>query len=122
MRAFIAGMKRWWDRRFKGIVKPPPGQKGTTWYQHPDWQEVFECVCKTTLRFVPEDYVIRDQQHVDGCAGLMDASTKLIADVAKTRIMDLRRCTCPVLDARYIKLCPQCHIGHWKQAKLEGRP
>lgn len=117
MRDFLAGLKRWWNRRFKGIVKPPRGQHGTTWYEHPAWQEIFECPCKTTLRFMPEEYVIRDQEHVDGCSGLIDASTNRVADMAKTRIIDLRRCACPVLDARYIKICPACHIGHWKQAK-----
>jgi hypothetical protein len=119
MKAFLANVKRWWNRRFRGVVKPPRGQQGTTWYQHPDWMETFECICKATLRFAPEDYVIRDQQHIDGCAGLFDASTHRPAELAKTRIMDLRRCECPVLDARYIKLCPQCKTGHWKQAKTE---
>jgi hypothetical protein len=117
MKAFISSVKRWWNRRFRGIVRPPLGQKGTTWYQHPDWMETFECPCKATLRFAPEDYVIRDQEHVDSCAGLMDASTCRPAAIATTRIMDLRRCACPVTDARFIKLCPLCHIGHWKQAK-----
>jgi hypothetical protein len=113
-----AGLKRWWLRRRHGIVKPPPGQRqGTTWYEHPAWQEVFECPCKTTLRFAPADRVIRSQEHVDGCQGLMDASTNRAADVATTRIMDIRRCTCPVTDARDIKICPECRIGHWRQAQ-----
>jgi hypothetical protein len=120
MKAFLAGVKRWWLRRFRGVVKPPAGQQGTTWQQHPMTrigELAFACKCGNVMVWSQSDYVIRAQEHVDGCAGLMDTSTHRIADLAKTRIMDLQVCQCPVTDARYIKICPQCHTGHWKQAK-----
>jgi hypothetical protein len=117
MNTFLAGVKRWWMRRFRGVVKPPHGQAGTTWKQWPAWRFVFTCACGTQLAFCKENYVIRAQEHIEGCAGLMDTTTHRIADLATTRIMDLQVCQCPVTDARYIKICPQCHTGHWKQAK-----
>lgn len=120
MKAFLASVKRWWLRRFRGVVKPPAGQAGTTWQQHDD--NPFKCACGwpgpgIVYKFDQNDLVIRSQEHVDGCQGLMDSSTHRVADLAKTRMIDLEVCQCPVTDARYVKICPQCHTGHWKQAK-----
>jgi hypothetical protein len=103
MKTFLTGVKMWWLRRFKGVVKPPRGQQGTTWYEHQSWEQSFECPCKTTLRFAPTDYVIRSQEHQENCAYQYDIAPK-------------ERCVCPVTDARYVKICPQCGIGHWRKA------
>ena len=128
MKAFFAGIRRWWLRRFRGIVEPPAHARGygTIWQEHrhagkettfEGWFECFTCECGQELEFTRQDYVIREQNHVDGCPGLIDACTHNFADLNKTPLMDLRPCQCPVTDARYIKHCPNCRRGHWKQAK-----
>ncbi len=65
--------------------------------------------------FTEADYVIRSQDHIEGCEGITDIST---GDPARStsKAMDLRPCSCPVTDARYVKICPQCHLGYWKVA------
>jgi hypothetical protein len=116
MKAFLAGLKRWYLRRFKGVVAPPAHARGqgTTWQQHrgwigkeslwAGWREPFLCRCGQRLAFTRADYKILSQEHVDGCDGIAMQQTK-------------QPCTCPVSEARYVKICPQCHMGHWKQAK-----
>jgi hypothetical protein len=103
--AFLSGVKRWWLRRFRGIVEPPAHARGqgTTWYQHPCWMETFECPCGLTLHFTAEDYKIISQNHVEGCEGWTACG----------------RCQCPVSDARYVKICV-CRIGHWKLVPMES--
>ncbi len=105
MKAFFAGVKRWYLRRFRGIVKPPAHARGqgTTWYQHPCWMETFECPCGLTLHFTAEDYKIMSQDHVAGCDGIAHQQTH-------------KPCQCPVSEARYVKICV-CRIGHWKQTQ-----
>jgi hypothetical protein len=119
MKAFLSGIKRWWLRRYRGIVVPPAHAKGhgTIWQQWPAWRTTFFCPCGQGGEFLPQDYVIREQNHVDGCPGLIDANTHHFADLNKTPLMDLRPCQCPVTDARYIKICLNCRRGHWKQAQ-----
>jgi hypothetical protein len=120
MRNFFAAIKRWWLRRYRGIVEPPAHAKGhgTIWQQWGNsWGQTVLCPCGQTIEFLPQDYVIRDQSHIDGCHGLIDAHTHHAADLDKTPLMDLRPCQCPVTDARYIKICPNCRRGHWKQAQ-----
>jgi hypothetical protein len=114
MRNFLAGLKRWWQRRFRGYVPPPAGSGGTAWQQHPRGEVYFLCQCGASLVFSDDTYVIREQAHVEGCEGLTDQSTHTIA-TDKTRLMDLRVCSCPITDARYVKICPSCRRGHWKE-------
>lgn len=119
MNAFLAGVKRWYLRRFRGIVQPPAHAKGqgTTWYQHATRVQGFTCVCGTVLAFSQADYKILSQDHVEGCIGVFDSTTNQPMSMDKTRLIDMTPCTCPVTEARYVKLCPQCRRGHWKQAK-----
>ncbi len=107
MRAFLAGVKRWYLRRFKGIVKPPAHAKGqgTTWQQHYSGVPAFACQCGTVLAFGEADLKIISQDHIEGCDGWSGFQP------------GSGRCNCPVTEARYVKICPQCRMGHWKQAK-----
>jgi hypothetical protein len=106
MKAFLAGVKRWYRRRFQGIVEPPAHAKGqgTTWQQHATRVQGFTCHCGTVLAFSEADYKILSQNHIEGCDGIAMQQTG-------------QPCACPVDEARYVKLCPQCRRGHWKQAK-----
>ncbi len=107
MKAFLAGVKRWWLRRFRGIVEPPAHAKGqgTTWQQWGNcWGPTVVCPCGTEITFTDADRKILSQSHVDGCDGIAMQQTK-------------QPCACPVSEARYVKICPQCRRGHWKQAK-----
>ena len=106
MRNLFAGLKRWYLRRFRGIVAPPAHAKGqgTTWQQHPELARLVICACGERMVFGERDYKILSQSHVDGCDGIAMQQTK-------------QPCACPVDEARYVKICPQCRRGHWKQAK-----
>lgn len=110
--AFFAGLKRWYLRRFRGIVKPPAqyGGQGTTWQQHPRGAPIafgFACDCGCVLAFNPiADLVVRSREHVEDCRFYSDPGFV---------------CDCPITDARYIKICPQCHIGHWRDASPKGK-
>ena len=103
MKALIAGLRAWWLRRFRGYVAPPRqhGGRGTTWQEHRRSDVAFECRCGLSLAFSSSDYVIRSQDHVDGCEAAAEVTPA---------------CACPVTDARYVKICPNCHLGHWKDA------
>lgn len=118
MNAFLAGVKRWYLRRFRGIVEPPPHAKGhgTTWLQHSRDAQRFLCQCGIVLAFTDDDYKILSQDHVEGCDGVFDSSTHAIA-TRTSRVVDLVPCSCPVMEARYVKICPKCRLSHWKQAK-----
>jgi hypothetical protein len=112
------GLKRWYRRRFLGFVAAPPCSGGTAWQQHKEKQ--FKCRCGwpgpgIDYKFDEEDYVIRAQAHFESCEGVTDISNGMPAK-GSSRILDLRPCNCPVTDARYIKICPQCHLGHWRRA------
>jgi hypothetical protein len=121
VKAFLAGLKRWYLRRFKGIVHPPDrNPQGTTWQEHRDGKP-FKCVCGwpgpgIDYQFDLNDYVIMSQDHIEGCEGIFDSVTRTIAK-AGSRAVDLVPCSCPVTEARYVKICPQCRMGHWKQEK-----
>jgi len=117
VRNFLAGLKRWYLRRFKGVVEPPAHAKGqgTTWQQHATRVQGFTCQCGTVLAFSEADYKILSQNHIEGCDGVFDQSTMTIAK-GSSRVIDLTPCTCPVTEARYVKICPNCRRGHWKQA------
>jgi hypothetical protein len=121
MRTFLAGLRRWYLRRFKGIVEPPPHAKGhgTTWQEHRDGKP-FKCVCGWPeidfYQFEHNDYVIMSQDHIEGCEGVFDSTTHAPAK-GGTSLRNLAPCTCPVTEARYVKICPQCRRGHWRQAK-----
>src|ERR1700730_10372906 len=118
MKAFLAGLKGCYRRRFRGVVKPPAHAKGqgTTWQQHPASRFTFICSCGTALAFCQENYVVMSQNHVEGCEGVFDSVTNAPAK-GGSRLVDLTPCSCPVTEARYVKICPNCRIGHWKQAK-----
>jgi hypothetical protein len=117
IRDFFAGIRRWWLRRFRGIVEPPRqfGGRGTTWQEWPEWRETFGCPCGFLGEFTQDTYVIRSQEHVEGCEGVLDRSTGAPAK-STSKLIDLTVCKCRVTDARYVKICPQCRRGHWKQA------
>jgi len=117
MKEFLAGLKRWWMRRFRGIVAPPRqyGGQGTTWQQWPGWRTTWLCPCGNSGEFTAADYVIREQEHVEDCEGITDRSTGNPAK-STSKVLDLHPCSCPVTDARYVKICPLCRLGHWKQA------
>jgi hypothetical protein len=104
MKSFFSGLKRWWLRRFRGYVAPPAGSGGTPWQQHPRSEWGFTCRCGTALAFDRNaDLVIRSQEHREDCEHQYVEQPK-------------QRCVCPITDARYVKICPQCHLGHWKEA------
>jgi len=107
VKAFLAGVKRWYLRRFKGIVKPPAHAKGhgTTWQQHQEHKWVFRCRCGEQHVFGSRDFFVRSREHKENCA------TQGVAG----------DCTCPITDARYVWKCPKCGIGHWKDATGETR-
>jgi hypothetical protein len=105
-------------RRFRGIVEPPAHAKGqgTTWQQWKNHISIFECKCGEILEFSQADYKILSQNHIEGCEGIFDSTTHTVA-TGRSRAIDLVPCDCPVTEARYVKICPQCRRGHWKQAK-----
>jgi len=120
MKAFFAGIKRWWLRRRHGIVKPPAqyGGQGTTWQQHARHVVGFTCRnCRTVLAFTEEDFVIRSQAHLDDCTRVL--APEFIAKVEQSG--GWMRCSCPITDARNIKICPQCGMGHWQDATPQKR-
>jgi len=123
MRDFLAGVKRWYRRRFRGFVDRPRDAfgvpRGTAWQQWPAWRTTFACECGYLGEFTPDTYVIRSQEHVEGCDGMIDRSTGTVA-VDSTKVVNLGVCRCPVTDARYVKICPQCHLGHWKPVLTGG--
>jgi hypothetical protein len=111
VRNWLAGLKRWWLRRFRGYVAAPARSGGTSWQQHPRSEHYFICgnrpkdqtlACTEGLQFTKADYMIRSQDHVEGCQF--------------PRVYGIPACDCPVTDARYVKICPCCGLGHWRQA------
>ena len=69
----------------------------------PKWRTTFLCACGTAGEFTPDTYVIREQQHNEDCEFQYQVQPK-------------EHCSCPVTDARYVKICPNCRRGHWKEA------
>lgn len=112
MKLFLQRWKTWYLRRFRGYVAAPQiaGSRGTAWQQYSS-RDVFPgitgsagqtrrtvlfwvfCRCGKRLDFTSENYFIREQEHAPDC--------------------DQVPCSCPVIDARYCKVCPGCGLGHW---------
>jgi hypothetical protein len=113
MTGFLQGLRAWYRRKFRGFVAAPAGVggKGTSWQQHNRTEVGFTCKCRLSQAFTAADYMIREQEHREGCEGLIDHSTT--AGVSITRVAT-GRCDCPVTDARYVRICPACGMGHWK--------
>jgi hypothetical protein len=121
MKVFLAGLRRWYKRRFQGIVEPPPHAKGhgTTWQEHRDG-DPFKCVCGWPgpgihWIFDQNDYVIMSQDHIEDCEGVFDSTRHSVA-TADSQLRNLVPCPCPVTEARYVKICPTCRRGHWAGA------
>lgn len=98
-----AGLKRWYLRRFKGFVAAPARSGGTSWQQHGVKAVGYQCRCGNVHAFAESDLKIMSQDHVDGCDGIAMQNSPL------------KRCSCPISEARYVKICPGCGLGHWKQ-------
>jgi hypothetical protein len=116
MKTFLQGLRRWYLRRFKGYVAPPRDafgvSRGTAWQEHHQKTDTpFICRCGQQLFFLETDYVIREQDHGEDCMWQYDEQSR------ETRGA-MGRCSCPVTDARYVKICPKCGLGHWKVANL----
>ena len=95
-RGMLAGIRVWYLRRFRGYVAAPRdlvGGRGTSWQQH-SFEYFIECRCGQVLAITPSDYFVRSRTHLDGCT-------------------DWDHCDCPVTDARFVKICQQCGLGHW---------
>ena len=107
MRAFFQSLKRWYQRRFRGFVAAPARSHGTSWQQWPRDRATVLCRCGFTVHFSQDDYVIREQEHDEDCE-------------LQYEMQPVKRCACPVLDARYVKICPQCGLGHWTDATPKG--
>lgn len=137
MKSILQGVKRWYLRRFRGYVGPTRDPlsgvpRGTAWQQHPSDTGVFVCqnrqltgpfkgqVCQLAQTFSEEDYVIREQDHLEDCEWQYETTVQTF-DLHHTTTLKsmpvMGKCSCPVTDARYVKLCPQCGLGHWKMAK-----
>lgn len=103
----MAGVRAWWLRRFRGYVAPPRqhGGRGTAWQEHHRSNLGFQCHCGLSLAFAKTDLVVRDRDHTGDIEHGCDFSN---SD------------QCPVLDARYVKICPNCRLGHWKDASPKG--
>jgi hypothetical protein len=98
MKKWFAHLKRWYFWRFHKTVQAPGG---TRWKQHLGaWQQPFVCSCANELWwYPPKEYVVIHQAHTAECL----AAEKSI-------------CLCPVISARYVKVCPYCGDGHWMDA------
>jgi len=114
MKAFLQGVKRWYLRRFRGYVGPPRDPlsgvpRGTAWQQHKPDEVGVTCRCGYAMAFTESDYFIREQDHREGCEGVVNKEIdgKLVQDI----------CSCPITDARYVKFCSKCGLGHWKQSE-----
>jgi hypothetical protein len=113
MRALWQGIRAWWLRRFRGFVAPPAqhGGRGTSWQEHKRHEIGFTCSgttasgerCGSVLAFMSTDLVVREQDHTEAC------------DLQYAAIPGMK-CNCPIIDARYVKICPTCRLGHWKDA------
>lgn len=100
----IANLRAWWRRHILHQVEPPPlqyGRTGTKWHEHNRHSIGFSCPCGLVMAFSPNDLVIRDRDHVTDCPG--------------------DTCSCPIIDARFVKHCINCRRGHWKDASPEKR-
>ena len=120
MKLWWEGIRAWYQRRFRGFVAAPKlhGGRGTSWQEHKRYEIGFTCRCGMALAFMSTDLVIRARNHTDDC---LAPSEEVFGDgKAKARIranmLDLELCDCPIVDARHIKICPNCGLGHWNDA------
>lgn len=105
-------LRRWYLRKFRGFVEAPQqhGSRGTSWQEHRfrgALSMYMMCRCHWVYCFCEKDYFIRHRQHVDNCQALLEDSGAIA-------------CNCPITDARYVKICPQCGLGHWMDATPKG--
>jgi hypothetical protein len=129
MKAFLQGVRCWYLRRFRGMgpVRKTPR---TSWQEWAAWRSTFFCKCGYLGEFTPDTYVIREQAHRENCEALTNIVVQepglnlsppdAIAKVKVTTMHGLvagKTCTCPVTDARYVKICPKCGMGNWKVAQ-----
>ena len=105
MKLWWEGIRAWWLRRFRGFVAAPAlyGGRGTSWQEHKRYDIGFTCRCGEVLAFMTSDLVIREQDHDEACLQIADALPGL-------------KCNCPITDARHVKICPKCGLGHWNDA------
>jgi hypothetical protein len=109
MRAFFAGLKRWYQRRIRGFVAAPAGSGGTSWLQHRTGASfIFRCRCGEEHLFGNPDFFVRARDHRGDCVTKPMGLGELIND-----------CNCPITDARYCWKCPKCGLGHWMDATSE---
>jgi hypothetical protein len=111
-------IRAWYQRRFRGFVAAPAqyGGRGTSWQEHKRHEVGFTChglrpdgsPCGQVLAFRSSDLVIREQDHRDGCEGFVPTENA----GGKTIV----HCLCPITDARHVKICPSCGLGHWNDA------
>jgi hypothetical protein len=101
MKLWWKGIRAWYQRRFRGFVAAPAqhGGRGTSWQEHKRHEIGFTCRCGQVLAFKASDLVVRDRDHVEGCDGWDDGA-----------------CDCRITDARHVKICPSCGLGHWNDA------
>jgi len=112
IRDWFSAVKRWWLRRFRGYVAAPARSGGTSWQQHPAGEMGFTCRCGQAQAFTEQNYVIREISHAEDCP----AEYQTFAGRVFVLPAPPRNCDCPVTDARYVKICPGCGLGHWRQA------
>lgn len=116
MKLWGEGIRAWWRRRTRGFVAAPKlhGGRGTSWQEHKRYDVGFTCRCGEVLAFMDSDLVIREQDHSETCSvPFVQVSVK---DHVTGAPMTVERCDCRITDARYVKICPACHLGHWKNA------
>ena len=111
MKLWWEGIRAWWLRRFRGFVAAPKlhGGRGTSWQEHKRYDIGFTCRCGQVLAFMTSDLVVRDRDHNENCQELFISNER-----GETRPMGA--CDCPITDARHVKICPACGLGHWNDA------
>jgi hypothetical protein len=126
MTGLLQGLRAWYRRKFRGFVAAPigVGGRGTSWQQHPRTEVGFTCKCGIVQAFTRADYVVREREHRPDCQEVTPVSRAIAESAfadgernARIRADMLAVCTCPVTDARYVRLCPGCRRGHWKMAR-----
>ena len=106
-------------RRIRGMgsVRKTPR---TSWQEWASWRSTFFCKCGYLGEFTPDTYVIREQDHRENCEALADVTVVTPGEKRQTAVLrggiTGKFCSCPVTDARYVKICPKCGLGHWKVA------
>jgi hypothetical protein len=115
MKKFLAGLRRWYLRRFRGYVEAPVNVYGggTAWQQHFNRWEAHQaapppygirCRCGEYLSLTIHDLHVRKRNHKDDCQAFHGDAAGMID------------CDCRITDARYTKICAHCGLGHWVDA------